>query len=293
VTLFIDAIFFLMPAKDHTMKFQNKAAATLLFLIPVTLFAQVSPTNVNGARNSATDGTSFDTNVSFTLRMSLAGETSARDSAFLGQEVSITATIRPEADDIGEPADIIIVDFLPPSLTMRNSDGNFVTWNGSLRTLQPYLDGVTLEEDLEVEVFSGALGATGNHRIFIGFAVGEVLYFTPTALRFDIGENVREQAIELFNTEISPAIVQFRCITCHVAGGIAQNLSNHTFVRTSNANHLTINFTQIENLHAATSTDYILSKVQGQLLHVGGVQLTAGSTDFQNLQNFLGLLDQL
>ncbi len=67
----------------------------------------------------------------------------------------------------------------------------------------------------------------------------------------------------------------------------------HIFVRTSDANHLSINFSEFGEVHAARGTDYILSKVQGQLQHGGGVQLTAGSTDFNSLADFLALLDDV
>ena len=114
--------------------------------------AQVSPKDINGAINTAAQGTVLDTNVSFTLRMTLAGEDTLLDSAAIGQDVSIVTTIRPESADIGSSADIIIVDYLPPMLTMRNSDGNFVSWNGSLKSLAPYLEGeiLTAEQDVEL-----------------------------------------------------------------------------------------------------------------------------------------------
>lgn len=271
----------------------------LLFTVPVSGYSQVSPRDVNGARNSATDGTSLDTNVTFTLQMTLAGDSTPRDTAILGQDISITSIIRPEADDIGRPADIIVVNFRPPVLSMRNSDGNFVSWNGSLRTLVPSVEDVTLEAETPVEVFTGQLGATGDHRIFVGFMVDDVLYFTPSALRFDIEEEslppeptALEQAQTLFESTISPRIVQNRCIECHVSGGLAFGQALHIFVQTSNANHLAINFGEFEEVHAARGTNYILSKVQGQLLHGGSIQLTAGSADFNSLSEFLGLLDQ-
>ena len=266
----------------------------LLSATSITVSAQK---DINGASNTDAEGISLDTNVSFTLSMTLASDDTPLDSASIGQDVSIKTIIRPETDDIGMPADVILVDYLPPSLTMRNEDGNFVTWNGSLKTLVPYLEGVTLESELEVEVFSGQLGRTGNHRIFIGFTVGDVLYFTPTALRFDIVDEVvtptfREQAIEQFNSTISPDIIQYRCVTCHAAGRAADGQAENIYELTSNPDHLTINFRVMEDLHANTSTSYILNKVAGQLGHGGGTQLSTSSIDYGNLSDFLDLLDR-
>ena len=271
-------------------------AFTFFLMSSVSGLAQISPKDINGARNSAAEGTDFDTNVSFTLRMTLSGEDIPLTSASIGQDVSIVTTIRPETEDIGSLADIIIVDYLPPSLSIRNSDGNFVSWNCSLKNLTAYLEDFTLAAEQDVEVFSGQLGSTGNHRIFVGFVVNEFLYFTPSALRFDIEEAVvevsaLEQATELFESTISPTIVQARCIACHVANGAADGGAAHIFVRTSNSDHLTINFDEFRQVHSANSSEYILQKVQGMLNHGGNTILTSGSTGFNDLSDFLDLLD--
>lgn len=275
------------------MKFRQSLCLTLLFMTSIlacSTYAQISPKDVNGARNTAAEGTRVDTNASFSLRMSLAGEESLRNTATVGDEISIKATIRPEAEDINKLADIIIVDFLPPVLSMRNADGNFVSWNGSLRRLVPYLEGIPLEAELDVEVFNGQLGTTGNHRIFVGFMVDEALYFTPTALRFDIEEapaTPRQLAQTLFNTTISPTIVQTKCIVCHVNNGeFPEDL-----VRATDSDHLNINFDIFSQLHALRGSAFILNKAAG-LGHGGGAQLISGDTGYNNLEEFLNLLDQ-
>ena len=275
------------------MPFRQLITALCLVVSASTVLAQK---DINGARNSETEGNSFDTNVTFTLSMTLAGDNSPIESATIGQEVSIKAIIRPESEDIGQPANIVLVDFQPPSLTMRNSDGNFVSWDGKLGNLVPYLEEITLEDEFEVEVFSGQLGTTGGHRIFVGFSVDDALYFTPSALRFDIEEDVvtptfREQAIELFNTTISPTIIQTRCIVCHVTGGQAAGQADNIFVRTSNTDHLSINFAELESLHSATNSSYILNKASGMTSHGGGAQISNGGTLFNDLSDFLDLLD--
>lgn len=267
----------------------------VLLLTSYSIMAQVNPKDINGAKNIRGVGTTLDTNVTFTLSMTRDGDTTLIDSARLGDSIVISATMRPEATDVGSPADVIIVDAATSAgFTMRDQDGNFVTWSGKVPDLVPYLEGVTLGPELPVEIFAGQLGVTGSHRIFVGFLVGgDTLYFTPQALKFDILEtSARDQAIELFNSTISPDIVQARCIACHVDGGVADGQSQHIFVRTSNPDHLSINFTEIENLHSAKGTAYILDKVQGLLDHGGAKVLMSGSTDFNNMAAFLDLLDQ-
>lgn len=268
-----------------------------LLLLMTTTGLVMAQKDINGASNSSTDGISLDTNVSFTLSMTLAGDDTPLESATIGQDVSIKAIIRPETEDVGQLSDVLIIDYLPPIPSMRNSDGNFVAWDGKPKNLVPYLEDVTLENEMELELFAGQLGATGNHRIFVGFRVGEILYYTPTPLRFDIEEDVvtptfREQAIELFDSTISPTIVQANCVACHVAGGAASGQSEHIFVRTTNPDHLTINFGELEDLHANNSSSYILNKAVGMLGHGGGAQISNGGTAFNNLSDFLDLLDQ-
>ena len=279
------------------MKLTYTVISALLLCVTCNAYAQVTARDVNGASNSAANGTRLDTNVTFSLRMTLAGNETLIDTAESGQDVSIHTIIRPEAEDVGQPADIIIVDYRPPIPYMRNLDGNFVAWNGKLSQLVASQEGITLTDELDVEVFSGQLANTGDHRIFVGFLVGDVLYFTPSALRISITEpappepSALEQAVELFNSTISSTIVQANCIECHVSGGLAAG-TIHQFVRTSNADHLDINFEEFRQLHEARGTDFILSKVQGMLGHGGGVRLTASSTGFSNLSTFLDLLDQ-
>lgn len=277
------------------MKILPGALLALLCLSAIPGLAQVAPRDINAARNAAGQGTTLDTNVTFSLRMTLAGDDTLRETAALGQDVSIHTVIRPETGDIGKPADVVIVDLLPPVPFMRNGDGDFVVWDGNPRNLVPFLEGVTLTDELDVEVFSGQLGNTGNHRIYVGFVVDGALYFTPSALKISITEPVptaREQAISLFESTISPRIVQARCITCHVSGGQADGLATHLFVRTSNPDHLDINFGQLENLHGLRGSDFILSKVRGGSGHIGGVQLLMGSQDYNSLSDFLALLDE-
>ena len=98
--------------------------------------------------------------------------------------------------------------------------------------------------------------------------------------------------MEFFESTISPTIVQARCIACHVANGLADDGAAHIFVRTSNSDHLTINFDEFRQVHSANSSEYILQKVQGMLDHGGNTLLTAGSTGFNDLSDFLNLLDQ-
>ena len=96
-------------------------------------------------------------------------------------------------------------------------------------------------------------------------------------------------AEEIFHDRISGPIVQSRCITCHVQGGV----SSHTrlvLARASDANHETPNLQTFKALLDAVADEggvnYILNKIQG-VSHSGGVQVPAGSADFVSMEWFL------
>ena len=96
-------------------------------------------------------------------------------------------------------------------------------------------------------------------------------------------------AEEIFQDRISGPIVQSRCVTCHVQGGV----SSHTrlvLARASDANHETLNLQTFKALLNAVADEgganYILNKIQG-VSHGGGVQVPAGSADFVSMEWFL------
>ena len=99
-----------------------------------------------------------------------------------------------------------------------------------------------------------------------------------------------ESALDYFLNHISGPIVQAKCVNCHVEGGV----SGHTRLilhPSSNPDHGALNLAVFENFLADVEDggDLILNKIQG-VGHGGGVQVSAGSDDFANMERFLGLL---
>ena len=102
------------------------------------------------------------------------------------------------------------------------------------------------------------------------------------------------EAEAAFHEEISDPIAQAKCVNCHVQGGF----SGHTrlvLVRSTEADHEATNLQAFSDLVTAVESDggatYILNKVQGIPSHGGGMQLTAGTDDFENLEHFLEVLE--
>ena len=102
-------------------------------------------------------------------------------------------------------------------------------------------------------------------------------------------------AEEVFRQHVSGPVVQTKCINCHVANGA----SGHTrlvFVRsTDTPDHEAQNLAVFESFLVAAADEgrgsYVLNKIQG-VGHGGGVQVSPGTPEFANMQQFLGLLGE-
>ena len=112
----------------------------------------------------------------------------------------------------------------------------------------------------------------------------------------------REETAEaVFRERISAPILQAKCINCHVAGGPSGN-TRLVFAPSSQADHESANFRVFRDFLGSDDYDehdddasldhvaLILAKMQGMENHGGGVQVTAGTEDFDNMAHFLSLL---
>ena len=102
-----------------------------------------------------------------------------------------------------------------------------------------------------------------------------------------------QTAGEIFGQYVSGPIVQSKCVTCHVEGGVSET-TRLVFVGESNPDHMSFNLGVFRDFLAEVDdgASYILQKIQGQLSHGGGVQVEAGSEDYSNLERLLTLLDE-
>lgn len=104
-------------------------------------------------------------------------------------------------------------------------------------------------------------------------------------------QDAEAAALTLFDEKIAEPVIQSRCVACHVAGGLARD-TNLLFQRT-NVSSTQNNFKSFSEF--LTSRDdgkeTILSKVTGGN-HVGGIQFPPNSIGYNNLDEFLGLLNQ-
>ncbi|MFT7685377.1 MAG: hypothetical protein ACI9FB_000720 [Candidatus Azotimanducaceae bacterium] len=147
--------------------------------------------------------------------------------------------------------------------------------------LQPTDD---LEAALIADLAPGAYTAivTGNEGT-TGVGIVEVFEVTPVV------PPVEPSAQEFFTDNIETAIIQSRCIACHLVGGIAGS-TNLLFERTSTSSNVA-NFQQFQNFVGTSLSvqTLVLSKVSGNN-HEGGNQLPFGSSGYNDLESFLILL---
>ena len=101
-----------------------------------------------------------------------------------------------------------------------------------------------------------------------------------------------DSAEDIFHDHISEPIVQSRCVNCHVPGGVSAH-TRLVLAPSTEADHEARNLQTFRSLLDAVADDgganYVLNKIQG-VAHGGGVQVPAGSSDFTNMEWFLGLL---
>ena len=105
-------------------------------------------------------------------------------------------------------------------------------------------------------------------------------------------QGVGETAAEVFREHISEPIVQGKCIGCHVEGGMSGN-TRLVFVPSTTPDHEAHNLQVFKGFltDVEDGAKYILNKIQG-VAHGGGVQVAAGTVDYENMERFLGLLGE-
>ena len=112
-----------------------------------------------------------------------------------------------------------------------------------------------------------------------------------TAPRGADGNATEETPEEMFRDSIS-AIVQSKCVNCHVEGGASGN-TRLVFATDDDAEHVTKNLAVFETFlgEVEDGADLILNKIQG-VGHGGGIQVAAGTDEFVDMERFLGLLGE-
>ena len=90
--------------------------------------------------------------------------------------------------------------------------------------------------------------------------------------------------------DAADAVVQDKCIGCHIEDGLAPKAGASLSLRTtSDPTYLDYNFSNFHALSEARSSQYILNKAQGAA-HGGGAVIEPFSSDYKLLADFLQAL---
>jgi mono/diheme cytochrome c family protein len=120
-------------------------------------------------------------------------------------------------------------------------------------------------------------------------SVGPVDDSTADGNQDNSGEQTQiTDPVAYFASDISPDIIQGKCIACHVNGGLAA-ATPLKYVSTSTSGHLDTNYQTISDYIESDSSnaDLLLQKSIGASGHGGGAILSANSEEYAKWQAFL------
>lgn len=270
----------------------TSAAAIALFAIS----ANASTTSSIGTINSATtDGTASDS--IFQLLVTSAQKAS---ELAIANDFKLTVALAPQESHQGLKASVYAVVLANGEFFKLNSDGSYGAWDGSIEDLTPFAADYPLAASNEFTLLDGKMSESGSYLYFVAYSIGgeSRLLFTPDPAVLEIAdsENVPEPSsshtAQTFKDELETAVVQAKCILCHVEGGLARN-SSLQFQRTNTASALN-NFASLSAYVEAKGAELFLSKIAGGEGHAGGMQLSedsAGYLAFERVVSEMGVTD--
>lgn len=232
-----------------------------------------------------------------------AGATNNGGSSFSSvfqqrDDILVQVEVVTETSHQGSSGKIYVVAVIGDTNFTFFESGGWVEWDGTIAGLggARIVASFTALNQLNVSGIVDLVSGEGTVRValYIGYdtlANSEEIYYSGNPLQFTIeAEGQKAEALALFESELATQVVQTRCIVCHVQGGLGRDTAL-VFQRTNIAS--TKNNFEVFRSLVADRTDavsYILSKVSGGN-HVGGIQLAAGSAEYNTLSDFLSLLN--
>ena len=208
----------------------------------------------------------------------------------------VSLTLRPQAADLTKNASVYIIIVANNQFFKLEPDGSYAPWSGALETLTPFASDQMLASSQTLVLLDGTMAEAGDYLYFAAYSVeGEsTLHYTSEPAQIsvkastELPNNIASQAANTFETEIETAVVQARCVACHVEGGLARN-SALQFQRTNTASALN-NFGSLSAYLKEKGETFFLAKIAGGEGHAGGVQLTESSDGYLAIQRVIAEL---
>jgi hypothetical protein len=270
--------------------FRNCATALILLSLALSAAANTT-TQIASIKSASTDGSPSDSTFSLVVAADTAANALTTTTAL---ELSVAVT--PSEAHRGALADLYTVIVASDKFFKLAPDGGYVPWDGTVEDLTPFATERMLGADNKFTLIDGTLAEAGSYLYFTAYsAQGESrLHFTPEPAQLNIKasttlpDDTHSAAAKTFDTEIESDIVQARCITCHVEGGLARS-SALQFQRTNTASSLN-NFGALSEYIESKGAELLLAKVAGGEGHVGGLQLAPDSDGYAAIEKVVAEL---
>lgn len=149
-------------------------------------------TELGGARVPPAGSASVVTNARFAIGITTDNGVSWRSGVAPTESLRIVGRVRPDASQIGQAADVYLLAKDGAVVLMRRSDGAFEQWNGQLNGLLPFQQQTILAADMEVSLYAGQLGVSGQFELFLGYRGADgVLHYSaaPYVLNSSAGQS--------------------------------------------------------------------------------------------------------
>ncbi len=256
-------------------------AAVGLISFALTSFAATT-TRIATISSATTDGSAS----SSTFQLSVTSGQLA-NALTTSSDIELSLALAPQASHRGLKASVYTVIVAGGKFFKLTEDGSYVPWNGTVEDLTPFATNQTLESANRFTLLDGKMAEAGSYLYFVAYGVeGESrLLFTPDPAQITVTESdvlpddTTSVAAETFEAELESAVVQAKCILCHVEGGLARN-SSLQFQRTNTASALN-NFASLSAYVDEKGAELLLSKITGGDGHAGGMQLSQDSEGYQ------------
>ena len=266
------------------------AAGAILFAVSATAVTTSQIATINSA---STDGTA--TNTVFQLSVTSGQLANALTTA---SNFKLSVTLAPQESHRGLMASVYSVIVANGKFFKLNSDSSYSVWDGSIEDLTPFTTNQALDRVNEFTLLEGKMSESGSYLYFVAYGVeGENrLLFTPEPAQLAISksdslpDDTSSQAAETFEVELETAVVQAKCVLCHVEGGLARN-STLQFQRTNVASALN-NFASLSAYVKEKGQDLLLAKINGGEGHAGGMQLSQDSEGYAAFERVLNEINE-
>ena len=270
--------------------FRKLSVATVLAILmgPISAYSLEIASPIATISSASTDGTPSASVFELSVQSSAlaTGLTTTTD-------FSLSLSLRPQASDLTKTASVYTVIVANNQFFKLEPDGGYAPWDGALETLTPFVTNQILTSSQTLTLLDGTMAEAGDYLYYAAYSIeGETrLHFTPEPAQIlvkastELPDNSASQAAITFENEIETAVVQTRCVACHVEGGLARN-SALQFQRTNAASALN-NFGALSTYVEKKGSDLLLAKIAGEQGHAGGMQLPKDSEGYASIQKMV------